>query len=83
VTYIVNSSGVIEVINKLKGEGELPKFLPRFKISPYFAHIFCRIGNEFIMDEQYSQAHWLGRGPHENYTGALKLPTFFLILVFR
>lgn len=52
--YDIYADGSVGVSIQLADVGpELP-MLPRF-------------GTNFIIDESYNQAEWLGRGPHENY----------------
>lgn len=54
VTYTINAKGEILVSTQLKGiKGDLP-ILPRF-------------GNNLIIDNNYDQVAWYGRGKHENY----------------
>ncbi|MCD6598930.1 MAG: DUF4981 domain-containing protein [Bacteroidales bacterium] len=55
IEYTVFGNGEIIVRGSfLKGEAELP-YLPRF-------------GMRLQLPEQFSQVHWFGRGPFENYT---------------
>ena len=54
ISYTVNARGDILVENRLTGvSNELP-FLPR-------------LGNNLVLDDQYRQVEWYGRGPWENY----------------
>ncbi|MEP1016561.1 glycoside hydrolase family 2 TIM barrel-domain containing protein, partial [Maribacter dokdonensis] len=54
VTYTINAKGEILVSTQLTGiKGDLP-ILPRF-------------GNNLIIDNNYDQVAWYGRGKHENY----------------
>ncbi|MEO9572090.1 MAG: glycoside hydrolase family 2 TIM barrel-domain containing protein, partial [Polaribacter sp.] len=54
VDYIINSAGEITITNKLYNLGKKLPHLPRF-------------GNNFIIENEYDNVHWFGRGPHENY----------------
>ena len=53
-TYIVSGSGEIEVQTSLSGLNKELPVLPRF-------------GTNFILQNQYQNVNYLGRGPHENY----------------
>ena len=54
LTYLVSSDGSIEVQTQLNNVDESLPILPRF-------------GTNFILQNQYQNVNWLGRGPHENY----------------
>ena len=54
VSYEINMAGDILVTSTLNGVGESLPPIPR-------------LGNNFILRNQYDQVDWLGRGPHENY----------------
>ncbi|MDH5398107.1 MAG: DUF4981 domain-containing protein, partial [Cyclobacteriaceae bacterium] len=62
VTYRFNGAGEILVSNKLHLKGVNLPIVPR-------------LGNNFILNNQYQKVEWYGRGPHENYqdrkTGSL------------
>lgn len=54
ISYTINTKGEILVSTQLTGiKGDLP-ILPRF-------------GNNLIIDNNYDQVAWYGRGKHENY----------------
>ncbi|MDN3666797.1 glycoside hydrolase family 2 TIM barrel-domain containing protein [Algibacter miyuki] len=54
MVYTINAEGAILVNTKISGiNSELP-ILPRF-------------GNNLIIDNEFSNVAWFGRGPHENY----------------
>ncbi len=54
IDYIVDDSGEILVKTSLIGIDSSLPVLPRF-------------GNNFIINNEFNQVEWLGRGPHENY----------------
>ena len=54
MTYIIDDNGSIEVKTELKDVDEDLPMLPRF-------------GTNFILQNEYNQVNWLGRGPFENY----------------
>jgi len=55
IEYNIYGDGTIVVSNELRGvSGSLPD-LPRF-------------GNNFVLQEEFSNATWYGRGPFENYS---------------
>ncbi len=54
VTYQINNEGDILVSNNLS---DIAEDLP----------IMPRVGNNIILNNQYQQVTWYGRGPHENY----------------
>ncbi|MBK1877806.1 glycoside hydrolase family 2 TIM barrel-domain containing protein [Pelagicoccus mobilis] len=55
ITYSISGDGSVQVSNKLDILKESLPDLPRF-------------GNNFILKEEFSNAHWYGRGPFENYS---------------
>jgi beta-galactosidase len=54
ITYLVSAEGEIEVQTSLSNLNEGLPILPRF-------------GTNFVLQNQYQEVNWLGRGPHENY----------------
>jgi len=53
VEYQIFTNGCIRIKNKVHPYGELP--------------VLPKIGVRMSLCAEYSQIHWLGRGPHENY----------------
>lgn len=54
INYTINSEGKTLVNTSLDGVNTALAVLPRF-------------GNNFVINNQFSQVNWFGRGPHENY----------------
>jgi len=52
--YTVSGDGTITVDHSVRPEGNMPQMLPR-------------IGVTLMLDNQYDQVEWYGRGPQENY----------------
>ncbi len=55
VTYTINTSGAVRVANLFSAQGEGLPMIPR-------------IGNNLVLDHQYRNVNWFGRGPFENYS---------------
>ena len=54
INYVISADGSVEVETRIFNiENSLP-ILPRF-------------GTNFIIQNEYNQVNWLGKGPHENY----------------
>jgi len=54
LTYVISPDGSMEVQTQLNNVDESLPMLPRF-------------GTNFILQNQYQNVNYLGRGPHENY----------------
>ncbi|WP_167618189.1 glycoside hydrolase family 2 TIM barrel-domain containing protein [Maribellus sediminis] len=52
--YKIFGDGIIEVKHSVMPQGQMPQLLPR-------------IGISLMMDNEYNQVEWYGRGPQENY----------------
>jgi beta-galactosidase len=52
--FTVSGDGTITVDHSVRPEGNMPQMLPR-------------IGVTLMLDNQYDQVEWYGRGPQENY----------------
>ncbi len=55
ITYTIYGSGLIEISSSLEDVQKELSNMPRF-------------GNTFVLQKQYNQVNWYGRGPHENYS---------------
>jgi len=71
-TYHVNTSGSVKVENDFKAiQGKNPKnihlngFKSKLKKGQY-SNIY-KFGNEFILNQEFKQTEWYGRGPIESY----------------
>jgi len=53
VQYLIFSNGCIRAQNSIQSYGKLP--------------VLPKVGIRMALSPEYSQVHWLGRGPHENY----------------
>ena len=52
--YKIYGDGTLEIIHKVMPQGQMPQLLPR-------------IGIQLMLDNEYDQVEWYGRGPQENY----------------
>lgn len=63
------ATGTIKVIYTVFGNGEIlvnSTFMPKGKLPN-----LPRFGMQIQLDDAYDTMHWLGRGPHENYSDRL------------
>jgi beta-galactosidase len=54
VSYILEPNGMVYINNQLKNLSKNLPPMPRF-------------GNNVVINNEYNQVNWYGRGPHENY----------------